>query len=201
MLAGYLERKEAQLGGCSLTNEIDDTVRDTQGASSLDAAAELDDVCPQLARGQVNLGAVRVGAFELELEPGEVFPGQVDEAGADVLPHQVLALLVRALGRHLYLELAGAEGEIQDGLAALGLAGLGGRLAAHAPRARQTAHAGIVLLYLVEAGDAEVDPALAHEGRDVGSGEKDQGNREVLDERDVEAVLTPELDVGSLEEV
>lgn len=56
-------------------------------------------------------------------------------------------------------------------------------------------------LDLVVAGDAEVDAALADKGRDIGGGEEDEGNGEVLDEGDVEAVFAAELDVGALEEV
>lgn len=60
------------------------------------------------------------------------------------------------------------------------------------------AHAGLVLLDLVVARDAEVDLALADEGGDVGGGEEDECDGEVLDEGDVEAVLATELDVGAL---
>lgn len=58
-----------------------------------------------------------------------------------------------------------------------------------------------MLLYLVPASDAEIDTALANKGRDIGGGEEDQGNWEVLDESNVETVLAAELDVGTLEEV
>lgn len=58
-----------------------------------------------------------------------------------------------------------------------------------------------MLLDLVPPRDAEVDLALADEGGDVGRGEEDKGDGQVLDEGDVEAVLAPELDVGALEEV
>ena len=54
---------------------------------------------------------------------------------------------------------------------------------------------------LVPAGDAEVDTALADEGGDVGCREEDESNGEVLDEGDVEARVTVELDVGAGEEV
>ena len=58
-----------------------------------------------------------------------------------------------------------------------------------------------MLLHLVPARDAEVDLALADEGGDVGGREEDEGQGEVLDEGDVEAVLAAELDVGTLKEV
>ena len=54
---------------------------------------------------------------------------------------------------------------------------------------------------LVEACDAEIDSALANKGRNVGCREEDEGDGEVLDERNVETVFTSELDVGTLEEV
>ena len=58
-----------------------------------------------------------------------------------------------------------------------------------------------MLLHLVQTGDAQIDSALADEGRDIGGGKKDEGDREVLDEGDVEAVLSPELYVCTLEQV
>lgn len=58
-----------------------------------------------------------------------------------------------------------------------------------------------MLLDLVPSGDAQVDSALADKGGDVRGGEEDEGNREVLDESDVETVLAAKLDVGTLKEV
>jgi hypothetical protein len=58
-----------------------------------------------------------------------------------------------------------------------------------------------VLLDLVPSGDAQVDSAFTDKGGDIGSGEEDKGNWEVLDESDVEAVLATELDIGTLKEV
>jgi hypothetical protein len=58
-----------------------------------------------------------------------------------------------------------------------------------------------VLLYLVPASDAEIDTALANKGRDIGGGEEDESDWEVLDESDVETVLATKLDVGTLEQV
>lgn len=54
---------------------------------------------------------------------------------------------------------------------------------------------------LVKARDAEINLTLSDECGDVGGGEEDEGDGEVLDERDVEAVFAAELDVGSFEEV
>jgi hypothetical protein len=58
-----------------------------------------------------------------------------------------------------------------------------------------------VLGDLVEACDTEITLALSDECGDVGSGEEDERDGEVLDKRDVEAVFAAELDVGSFEEV
>jgi hypothetical protein len=58
-----------------------------------------------------------------------------------------------------------------------------------------------VLGDLVAAGDTKVNAALADEGWDVGGGQEDQRNGQVLDQRDVEAGFTAELDVGAGEEV
>ena len=58
-----------------------------------------------------------------------------------------------------------------------------------------------MFLHLVVARDAQIDTALADEGGDVGRWKEDEGDGQVLDESDVEAVLTAKLDVGALEEV
>lgn len=67
--------------------------------------------------------------------------------------------------------------------------------------ASYSAAARIVLGDLVKARDAEINLALADECGDIGGGEEDEGDGEVLDERDIEAVFAAELDVGSFEEV
>ena len=53
----------------------------------------------------------------------------------------------------------------------------------------------------IAASDAEIDSALADECGNVGSREEDQGERKVLDQGDVEAVVAVELDVGAGEEL
>lgn len=53
-----------------------------------------------------------------------------------------------------------------------------------------------MLLHLVPARDAEVDLALANEGRNIRRGKEQQGDGEVLDKGNVEAVLALELDLG-----
>jgi hypothetical protein len=58
-----------------------------------------------------------------------------------------------------------------------------------------------VLFDLVTACDTQVDAALADEGGDVGRGQEDEREREVLDQRDVKARVAVELDVGAVEEV
>ena len=125
----------------------------------------------------------------------------MDETGADVPAYQVLAVDVAALDGDLDLQLAGAEAEVHDGLAAAGLAVGRGDLAGDAPGPRGAPVAGLVLLHLVVARDAQVDLALADEGGDVRRGEEDERDGQVLDEGDVESVLPPELDVGALEQV
>lgn len=54
---------------------------------------------------------------------------------------------------------------------------------------------------LVTTGDTQVDTALADEGRDVSGGQEDQGDGQVLDQRNVEAGFAAELDVTAGEEV
>jgi hypothetical protein len=190
---GWLER-----GNLQLTNKINNAIRNAQGACSLDATAQLDDLGAQLAALHLRW----VGdAVLLHLQPGKEVVGQMDEAGADVFANQVLALAVLALSGHLDLELALAEAQIHDGLAALRLARGRVPFIAHAAGAGQGFDARVVLLDLVVAGDAQVDAALSNEGGYVGSGQEDEGDGEVLDERDVEAVLTSELDVGAFKKV
>lgn len=58
-----------------------------------------------------------------------------------------------------------------------------------------------MLVNLVLASNTEVNATLADEGWDVGGWEEDEGDWEVLDEGNVEAVLTAELNIGSLEKV
>jgi hypothetical protein len=58
-----------------------------------------------------------------------------------------------------------------------------------------------MLLDLVPSGDTNVATALADKGGNIGSGEENQGDGEVLDEGDIETVLAAELDIGALEEV
>lgn len=54
---------------------------------------------------------------------------------------------------------------------------------------------------LVAAGNTQVNTTLADESRDVSSGQEDQGDGQVLDQRDVEAGFAAELDVTAGEEV
>lgn len=54
---------------------------------------------------------------------------------------------------------------------------------------------------LVAAGNTQVYTALAHKGGDVGGGQEDQSDGQVLDQGDVETGLAAELDVAAGEEV
>lgn len=119
----------------------------------------------------------------------------MDEAGANGAADEILARDESALLGDLDLEAAAAEAQVHDHVAARG-GGIGALAGA-----RLDADGGIVLLDLIPARYAEVDAALADKGRDVGGGQEDEGNGEVLDEGDVEAVLAAELDVGTLEQV
>lgn len=53
----------------------------------------------------------------------------------------------------------------------------------------------------IATSDAEIDSALSDECGNVGSGEEDEGQRKVLDQGNVEAVMAVELDVGAGEEL
>lgn len=50
---------------------------------------------------------------------------------------------------------------------------------------------------LVTAGNTNVNATLADEGGDVGGGQEDERNGQVLDQGDVETGLATELDVGA----
>lgn len=54
---------------------------------------------------------------------------------------------------------------------------------------------------LVAASNTQVDAALADEGWDVSGGQEDQSDGQVLNESDVEAGFTAELDITAGEEV
>lgn len=183
----------------ALTNKVNNTIRNTQRARSLHTTAQLNNLGLELARGCRS----SITAGLLRLEPGKVLLGKVDEAGADILANEVCALRVDAIHRDLDLQLASAKAKIQDRLAAARLAVNWCGIARQGVGARADlgAHTGLVLLDLVVACDTQVDLALTHKGWDVGGGEEDECDGEVLDEGDVEAVLAAELYVGALEEV
>jgi len=58
-----------------------------------------------------------------------------------------------------------------------------------------------MLQHLVAAGYAQRDLALADKGGDVCCGEEDERDGQVFDERNVQAVVTVERDVGAFEHV
>lgn len=185
--------KRKRPGRGERTNKVNDSVCHAKGASSLDTPAELDNVCAQLPGSSRSLLGVGV-AIGSGLETGKVVGGQVDEAGANRGADEVLGLDVLALLGNLHLELAATEAEVHHHVAAAAL----GALTALDSRGQ---HAGLVLADLVPSRDSEVDAALPDKGRDIGGREEDEGNGEVLDEGEVEAVLASELDIGALEEI
>ena len=121
----------------------------------------------------------------LSLQVSEVAIGEVGEGSDDVLSDQLLGRLEGALLGDLNLQLATAEVEVQHLFDA---GGFGGRLG------------DFVLGDLVTTGDAQIDTALRDEGGDVSGREEDQGDGEVLDEGDVQAAVSVELDVGALQQ-
>lgn len=129
---------------------------------------------------------------------------EIDKAGADVLADQVSSGGVLALLRHLDLQLAGAEAQFHDQIAAGRLqrvAAVGTDFEGGPARAVVRSDASVVLLHLVPARDAQVNLSFAYESGNVGRGEEDEGDGEVLDKGDVQAILAAELDVATLEEV
>lgn len=122
----------------------------------------------------------------LGLKVAEICLGEVGEARDDVLANQLLGALNTTLLGGLDLQLAFAKVEVEDFFDA----GAGGR-----------GHLCFVLGDLVAAGDSQVDATLTHKGRDVGGGQEDEGNGQVLDQGNVEAAVAVELDVAAVEQV
>jgi len=91
-----------------------------------------------------------------------------------------------ALLRNLDLQLAASKLQIHEFL--------------NARRLSRGRHS-LVLGDDIATSDAEIDSTLADECGNVGSREEDQGEREVLNQSDVEAVVTVELDVGAGEQL
>lgn len=162
--------------GLAGLDQIDDTVRDSQSTSSLHAATDVLDLRLQRCIG------LEFPTLLLGLQLPEIRLSKVREACHNVLADQLLGLGDVALRRHLHLQLALAKAQIHN----LGDARRGGR----------RRHA-LMLGDLVASSDAQVNATLAHEGRDIGSGKEDQGEREVLDKGNVKARVAVELDVGA----
>lgn len=165
-----------------LTNKIDDTIGDSQRTCRLNTATQLNNLSLKLSR--------RRTAVCLSLQLCKVLCSQVHKARTNSTANEVCAGSVHALLRNLDLELARAKLEFHDALSARSSRG-----------GRRGIDARIVLLDLIPSGDSQVDAALANECRDVGGGQEDEGYREVLDEGNVEAVFSAELDVGAFEEI
>lgn len=58
-----------------------------------------------------------------------------------------------------------------------------------------------MLLNHVITGNTQIDTAFSDECGNVGGRQEDQCNVEVLNESNIQSVLSPELDVGAFEEV
>lgn len=173
-----------------LTNKVYDAIGDSQCARCLHAAAQLDDFGLEDLRARGVVG----GAVCLRLQLGEEVGSQAHEARANCAADEVCAAGVLALLRNLDLELARPKPELRDHLAARALSG------------RTSVGSGgadgcIVLPNLIPPRDSKIDAALADKRGDIGGGQEDEGDGEVLNEGNVEAVLSPELDVCALEQV
>lgn len=55
--------------------------------------------------------------------------------------------------------------------------------------------------YLIVPCYPEVDSALSNKSRDIGGGEEDECEREILDKRNVESRMAVELNIGAMKEV
>lgn len=140
------------------TDKIDNTIGNTQRASSLNTTTNI-----------LNLSAQLV-ARRNTLQLGEKGLRERSEASHDIATNQLGRLVNVTLLGDLDLQLAATESKVKDLLNAGDFTGGQG---------------SIVFGDLVAAGDTDINAALADEGGDVGGGQEDQGNWEVLDEGDI----------------
>jgi hypothetical protein len=59
----------------------------------------------------------------------------------------------------------------------------------------------LILCNLIATGDTEITTTLGDEGRDIGGGQEDEGDGEVLDESNVETRVSVELNVGTVKKL
>lgn len=163
-----------------LTNKINNTVCDTERAGGFHTSTDIFDRGLHLVRA-LAVG-LSIGVCDLLLQIAVVLFCQTGEAGDESLSDERLGGVQGALLGDLDLELAAAEFEVHELLNTRGFGGRGD---------------GLVLGDDIATGDTEVDPSLADEGGNVGGGQEDEGERQVLDQGDVEAVVAVELDVGA----
>ena len=168
--------------GLSGFDQIDDTICYTQCTGSLDTAANILYLRLELCLLAVGI-AVGLSRL-LRLQFPEVLLGQIREARHDILPNQVFRFGKAASLRHLNLEFAPAKVQVHDFHDTCGRSGRLGTF---------------MFGDLIPPGYTKINPSLSDEGRDVSGGQKDEGEREVLDKGDVQARVTVELDVGTVQ--
>lgn len=130
----------------------------------------------------------------------------MNEAGTDIFPDEVFWRIVYAVLRDLDLKFATTEPKVQHRFAAGASTVMGnlffrGNLSREPSCSVEGTHAGIVLLDLVQSGDPQVDLALSDECRYVRCREEDESDGQILHKGYVETVFSPELDIGTFEEV
>lgn len=150
------------------TNEINDSVRHTQSASSLDTATYIFDLGSQsrhahstgrawdLSRGQHSVSICNFGVRLLLLKLCKVSARETSEASDNVLSDQLARVSVIAHLRNLDLELARTESEVQNLL-----------------------NVNLGFDNLVATGNTQVDSSLTNETGNVGCWEEDQSYRKV----------------------
>ena len=153
------------------TNQIHNAISNTQSTSSLHTPPNILDISRNLL---------------LPLQLRKELPRQRRETRHNIPSHQILRTRKLTLHRRLHLQLTPPKAQIHDLL--------------HRRRL-PSGQLRIVLGDLVPARDADVDAAFTDEGRDVGRGEEDERDGEVLDEGDIEAGFAAELHVAAGEEV
>lgn len=168
------------------TDEINDSVRDTESAGSLDTTTNILDLRSQSAYPaatacaslDLNIEEIRFPLAGIPLQLFKVLPSQPDERRADVLSDQLPGVIVFSVLGYLDLQLATAELEIEELL-----------------------DITLRLGHLIAPSNSKVHPALTNEGRNISRRQEDKGDLEVNTQRDVEARVAVELDVTAVQKV
>lgn len=110
------------MDGRRQTNEIDNSIRNTKSASSLNTTTQLNDLSPE----RLGARSLTIRSISLSLQLSKILSCKTDEARANILANEIRRCPVLPVNWDLDLQLASAKVEIQDLLAALWLGALYG---------------------------------------------------------------------------